>query len=697
MPQKNRVIVAIAYVVALIVVSWLALGDPTPGIAANGTWFYAGLAMVVLSAALAEPFFATPAQALSNAIAAMLVLIAFPKDSGLVQGLEADDILFGKAGLLLAAVALIALSLGAIFTKDRASTLSARLARLASRFGSAKVVYSALFIASAYALHAQSSGTLMILLLAWFTILFIRPLESLAAMTWRTGNDFAQSVGKVIGLRNPGLAEVHLKGNSNFPEQTLRIGALTSAQLLEIAPLESGTWGLASLDDEPVRVGDSVYLSGFSAEPAEVVVGPAEPGTTLTDLVLRTPGESKHLEEGALVSSQIRGQEVLFQVIAAKAKSERTTEDLQHRFIEIVARKIGSWDEELKRFQQVAWLPAPGSRVKAIPPAMTSFQRPCVGCLPNSDYGLEIDAHTLVTHNAAILGILGVGKTFLALELIRRILVADVKVVVLDITGEYAPHFREIYPEWYASESEDGIAVSILETADRVVTHVHQGGNVNEFRQALTEDLMEFMNSELRLKIYDPAAFKVTRQDSKMFQGDAAIAPLTIVEVSRIVVEVLLSIVSDELSKKARVCVVLEEAHSIAPEWNSTSYSADQQASNGLAKAVLQGRKYGMGVLLVTQRTANVTKTILNQCNTVFALRSFDATGMEFLRNYVGVAYTDVLSSLKDRTAVVFGKASSCPTPVIVRLNEHDEMLSGFWNDEVGKIPKPESSRPVGA
>lgn len=687
-------IIAIAYVIALMAISWVILGDPTPEIAANGTWFYAGLAMVVLSAALAEPFFATPAQALSNAIAAMLLLIAFPKDSGLGRGLQADDILLGKVGLLLATAALIVLSIAAIFLKDNASTLSARLARLASRFGSAKVVYSAIFIASAYALHAQSSGTLMILLMAWFTILFIRPLEALAAVTWRRGDDFAHPVGKVIGLRNPGLAEVQLKGNSASPEQTLRIGALTSARLLEIAPLESGTWGLASLDGEPVRVGDSVYLPDSSAEPTEVIVGPAEPGTTLTDLVLRTPGESKHLEEGALVSSQIRDQEVLFQVIAATAKSESTTEELEHRFLEIIASKIGSWDEERKRFQQVAWLPAPGSRVKAIPPAITSFQRPCIGCLPNSNYGLEIDPDTLVTHNAAILGILGVGKTYLALELIRRIIVADIKVVVLDITGEYAPHFREIYPEWYANDSWDGIASSIFDTVDQVHKDVHKGGNVSEFREALRSDLSAFISSDYRLKIYDPAAFKVTRQDSRIFNDDAAIAPLTIVEVGRIVVEELLSIVSDKLSKKARVCVVLEEAHSIAPEWNSTSYSADQQASNGLAKAVLQGRKYGIGVLLVTQRTANVTKTILNQCNTVFALRSFDATGMEFLRNYVGAAYTDVLSSLKDRTAVVFGKASSCPTPVIVRLNEHDEMLNGFWNDEVGKIPKPESSRP---
>src|SRR2546421_12494623 len=89
------------------------------------------------------------------------------------------------------------------------------------------------------------------------------------------------------------------------------------------------------------------------------------------------------------------------------------------------------------------------------------------------------------------------------------------------------------------------------------------------------------------------------------------------------------------------------------PEWNAVASEGDKAATNGTAKAILQGRKYGLGCLVVTQRTANVTKTILNQCNTVFALRVFDSTGMEFLRNYVGDDYSSVLSTLENRHAIV--------------------------------------------
>ena len=121
------------------------------------------------------------------------------------------------------------------------------------------------------------------------------------------------------------------------------------------------------------------------------------------------------------------------------------------------------------------------------------------------------------------------------------------------------------------------------------------------------------------------------------------------------------------------------------PEWNAVASDGDKTATNGTAKAILQGRKFGLGCLVITQRTANVTKTILNQCNTIFGLRVFDATGMEFLKNYIGDDYAGVLSTLEDRHAVVFGRASSCRDPVLTRLNDRADFIGKF------REPKPPS------
>lgn len=114
------------------------------------------------------------------------------------------------------------------------------------------------------------------------------------------------------------------------------------------------------------------------------------------------------------------------------------------------------------------------------------------------------------------------------------------------------------------------------------------------------------------------------------------------------------------------------------PEWNSVVNEGDKNATSGTARAILQGRKYGLGCLLVTQRTANVTKTILNQCNTVFAMRTFDETGKEFLSNYIGKDYADSLSSIPERHAVFFGKASACENPVLIRLNDQSQFRDTF-------------------
>jgi DNA helicase HerA-like ATPase len=153
--------------------------------------------------------------------------------------------------------------------------------------------------------------------------------------------------------------------------------------------------------------------------------------------------------------------------------------------------------------------------------------------------------------------------------------------------------------------------------------------------------------------------------------------------------EAALNMVQDKMVDHARLCLVFEEAHSLVPEWNATAAEGDRGATNGTARAILQGRKYGMGCLLITQRTANVTKTILNQCNSVFAMRSFDSTGMEFLSNYIGDDYAGTLSTLPERHAVFFGKASSCENPVLIRLNDQDKFRGPFreLHPPPGKFP----------
>lgn len=70
-----------------------------------------------------------------------------------------------------------------------------------------------------------------------------------------------------------------------------------------------------------------------------------------------------------------------------------------------------------------------------------------------------------------------------------------------------------------------------------------------------------------------------------------------------------------------------------------------------------------------------MSKSILNQCNTIFALRVFDDTGKSFLENYIGSDYAETLPTLEERHAIAIGKSLRLKQPVIIRLNDRSDVV----------------------
>lgn len=124
------------------------------------------------------------------------------------------------------------------------------------------------------------------------------------------------------------------------------------------------------------------------------------------------------------------------------------------------------------------------------------------------------------------------------------------------------------------------------------------------------------------------------------------------------------------------LCIILEEAHTIVPKWNCIS-GADKnvtsQMINTINQIALQGRKYGIGFIVVAQRTANVSKTVLTQCNSIIAFQQFDNTSKEFLSNHLSPEMAKTLPLLKSRHAIVSGKGFDSTSPVIIRVPDIDE------------------------
>jgi hypothetical protein len=301
-----------------------------------------------------------------------------------------------------------------------------------------------------------------------------------------------------------------------------------------------------------------------------------------------------------------------------------------------------------------------------------------IGKLPNTNYGIPIKKpHELVTHNTAILGILGIGKSCLTFELLKKLLsTTEVKIFCIDLTNQYQK-FLPKYVATHLIQNDFSVAVrneirGYIKTgnADNSTTW----GNLTEYRTILDREVTAFLGSEKRVLILNPdwhnaekanAEYRITHN-----------SPLTVSEKTRIISE-LLFIKAKNLgeTEDARYLIVFEEAHSLVPEWNSVSNDGDKNATNGIAKVVLQGRKYGLGSLVVTQRTANISKSILNQCNTIFAMRVFDDTGKQFLENYIGSDYSNLLPTLEERHCVAIGKALKLKQPVIIELNDMNQII----------------------
>ena len=138
---------------------------------------------------------------------------------------------------------------------------------------------------------------------------------------------------------------------------------------------------------------------------------------------------------------------------------------------------------------------------------------------------------------------------------------------------------------------------------------------------------------------------------------------------------ILFHIAKNKNNYGKRICLVLEEAHTIVPEWNFSGVSdkISQPLLNSIAQIALQGRKYNVGLLIIAQRTANVSKTILTQCNTIISFQEFDKTSSDFLANYFGQDIVRSLSKLKFRQAIAAGKAFRSSVPMIFEVPEIKE------------------------
>lgn len=144
-----------------------------------------------------------------------------------------------------------------------------------------------------------------------------------------------------------------------------------------------------------------------------------------------------------------------------------------------------------------------------------------------------------------------------------------------------------------------------------------------------------------------------------------------------------------EGGRRRPLLFVLEEGHSYLNAGNEGA------ASIAVRRLVKEGRKYGLGAMIVSQRPSEIDPTILSQCGTIFAMRLANATDRSHVTGTVSdnlEGLFSMLPSLRTGEAIIVGEAVQLPLRAFVdvpaknrRPHSHDPRVydstaEGGWN-----------------
>ncbi|HAS6981358.1 TPA: ATP-binding protein [Vibrio parahaemolyticus] len=146
-----------------------------------------------------------------------------------------------------------------------------------------------------------------------------------------------------------------------------------------------------------------------------------------------------------------------------------------------------------------------------------------------------------------------------------------------------------------------------------------------------------------------------------------------------------------EERQKDPILFLCEEAHRYVPNHGEAQYKEAQDAIRRIAK---EGRKYGLGLGLISQRPSDVESTVLSQCNSWIVLRLSNSSDQEHVAKFLPDSLsglTKMLSALTRREAIFVGEAAALPSRIRVRKLSEDQLpdsndikfAEGWSNDAI--------------
>ncbi len=137
------------------------------------------------------------------------------------------------------------------------------------------------------------------------------------------------------------------------------------------------------------------------------------------------------------------------------------------------------------------------------------------------------------------------------------------------------------------------------------------------------------------------------------------------------------------LCREFPIFLICEEAHEYIPREENPRFREARRAMERISK---NGRKYGIGLCVVSQRPHDVSETVLAQCSSYICLRISNPQDQEYVRSMVPEAARGTfaaLTSLSKGEAVALGEA--VPMPVVFKVDMPDPPPNSTDIDYAGK------------
>ncbi len=335
-----------------------------------------------------------------------------------------------------------------------------------------------------------------------------------------------------------------------------------------------------------------------------------------------------------------------------------------------------------------------------------------VGLLRNHDLKVELDINQLVQRHVSVLAKTGGGKSYLLGVLIEELLRHKVTCIVIDPHGEYgslrfpaerngvharfeveaqgfARQIQEYSPDVTLNPTAKPLTFSLRHTDLRDLLIFMGLTNVKTFLGPLRQVVEAAASINPDFTVHDlvraaergeGAIFETLRErleyveESKLLgpqgtslndlvkRGEATLVNLRGIapDVQELVVARLASTLFEN-RKKGRVpplFLVVEEAHNFAPQQGQAT------CSRILKNIASEGRKFGLGLCVVTQRAARIDKSVLSQCNTQLILQVTNPLDIKAIASSIEgltAGMTEMIQGLPVGVALITGGGYHTP------------------------------------